>query len=187
MRRSSQAQALLLSVVIACSNPPDRRAEGGWLEARWTGVDSGQLAAPATAEWCGERRLLEIRAIRGDTGVALALYAVDTIDANTYPVVSPDGADSQPPSASVALRVFSASAIQGYQGDSGTVVLERSGSGELSGTVEATARSVASGQQLTITGKIGDLVMVPQGRGCGDETAVDSDDSSAEASGVDVD
>ena len=187
MRRSSLAQMWMLPIVIACSDPPDRVTEGGWLEASWTGADSGRIAAPATAEWCEERRVLEIRAIRGDTGVALAFHVVDTIEADTYSVVPPERADTQPPSASAALRVFSTTAIQGYQSDSGTVVLKRSGSGELSGTVEVSARSVANGQQLMITGEMGDLLMVPQVRGCGPETAADSADSSAESSGADVD
>lgn len=187
MRQSSLPLLLAISLGAACGESPEAAANSGWLEARWTGADSGRMSAPATAEWCAEERLLEIRAIKGDTGLALVLYPADTIEADTYRVVQPDGADSLPPSAGLALRVFSSSAIQGYQGDSGAIVLERSKSGELSGTMEATARSVANGQQLTLTGKVRDLTMVPQGRGCGPETPADSGDTNAELSSTDVD
>ena len=140
-----------------------------------------------TAEWCGERRALEIRGVAGDTGVGLLLYPVDTIDADSYRVVLPEAADTHPPAAAIALRVYSTNTIQGYQGDSGTVILERAKDGELSGVIEARARSVVNDQLLIVTGKVRDLTIVTQKRGCGWVTPADSADSSAELSGADVD
>lgn len=145
------------------------------------------MAAPMTAEWCDERRALEIRGVAGDTGLGLMLYPVDTIEADSYRIVLPTGADTLPPAAAIALRVFSTNAIQGYQGDSGTVVLERGKDGELSGVIEARARSVVNGQLLTVTGRVRDLTIVPQGRGCGPEVPTDTADTNAGPSGADVD
>jgi hypothetical protein len=145
------------------------------------------MAAPITAEWCGERRALEIRGVAGDTGVGVVLYPIDTIDADSYRIVVPGSADTLPPAASVALRVFSTNTIQGYQGDSGTVALERGDKGELSGVIEARARSVVNGQLLTVTGKLRDLAIVPQTRGCVPEIPTDSADTNAEVSSLDVD
>ena len=172
----------------ACSDSPDPDpvADAGWLEARWTGADSGKLAARATAEWCGRSGLLEIRAVQGDTGVAMVLYPWDTIEAGTYRVVPPDRADTAVPSAGLALRVFATNAVQGYQGDSGAVVLERSGSGELSGTLDARARSVVNGKQVTLTGKMRGLTVVSQTRGCAPAPAADTADTS-DGSGTEVD
>lgn len=178
---------MVVCLAAACGDLPETDLGAGWLEARWTGADTGKLETRTTAEWCGERGLLEIRAIRGDTGVAMVLYPVDTIEAGNYRVVHPDRADTMAPSAGVALRVFATSAIQGYQGDSGMIVLERSESGELSGTLDARVRSVVNGQLLTLTGKLRDLTVVPQTRGCRPETAADSEDTDAEASDPDVD
>ena len=139
-----------------------------------------------TAEWCDERRALEIRGVAGDTGLAVVLYPVDTIDADSYRIVLPEGADTLQPAAAVALRVFSTNTIQGYQGDSGIVALERGKEGGLSGVIEARARSVVNGQLLTVTGKVRNLTIIPQKRGCGLAPG-DSADTNAELSGADVD
>jgi hypothetical protein len=178
---------LALCHAAACSAPPKRQTDTGWLEARWTGADTGKISAPMTAEWCDGRRALEIRGVAGDTGLALVLYPVDTIDADSYRIVLPEGANALPPAAAIALRVFSTNTVQGYQGDSGTVVLERGKDGELSAVVEARARSVVNGQLLSVTGQVRDLTIVPQKRGCVTESPVDTADTNAGPPGADVD
>jgi hypothetical protein len=180
------ALALTLGLGAACGGSGDQR-QAGRLEARWTGGDSGRVSAPATAEWCANRRLLEVRAVQGDTGFALVLYPLDTIEPDTYRVVQPEGADSLAPSAAVALRLFSPGAIKGFQGDSGNVVLEHSGSARLSGSVQARVRSVTNAERLLISGRFRDLSVVPQPRGCGPAPAADSTGPTAEPPGADVD
>ena len=193
MRRFGTGLLLGTFLAVACGGPEEEPTHTGHLEARWTGSDSGRLSAPATAEWCSERRLLEIRAMQGDTGFAMVLYPLDTVEADTYRVVPPEGADSMAPSAALALRVFSPSAIKGYQGDSGTVVLQRSRSGELSGIMEARSRPVLRTEPINISGKFSDLVVTPQTRGCAAEPPADSapaddfDDDDSELSDTDVD
>jgi hypothetical protein len=181
------AFCVALGYAAACSTPSDRKGATGWIEAHWTGADTGKMAAPMTAEWCDLRRALEIRGIAGDTGLGLVLYPVDTIDADSYRIMLPEGADTAPPSAAIALRLFSTNTIQGYQGDSGTIALERGKDGDLSGVIEARARSVVNSQVLTITGKVRDLTIVPQKRGCGPDVPADSADTNAGPSGADVD
>ena len=110
--------------------------------------------------------MLEIRAIQGDTGLAVAVYAVDTIVSDSYPVLEPSRADSSHPSASLALRLFAQTSVKGYQADSGTVILERSGSGPISGRLTARARSVVNGDQIRLTGKFQGVAVTPQERGC---------------------
>ncbi len=178
---------LSLTILTACTGASPKPADqSGRLEARWTGADTGAMSAPATAEWCAERRALEIRGVQGDTGLALVLYSVDSIDADTYRVVLPDAADTLPPAAGIALRLFEANAIQGYQGDSGRVVLDRAESGELSATLSARARSVVNGQLVTLAGSVRGLAVVPQARGCGTQPAADSADTNAgHSAGVD--
>ena len=186
---SSARRLFLLAFCFApaCSAPPERQNGAGWLEAHWTGADTGKMAASMTAEWCDVRRALEIRGVAGDTGLGLVLYPVDSIGADSYRIVLPEGADTLPPAAAIALRVFSPNTIQGYQGDSGTVALERREDGVLSGVFEARARSVVNGQIVTVTGKVGDLTIVPQKRGCGLSSPPDSAGTNAELSGADVD
>jgi hypothetical protein len=142
-----------------------RPAQTGHLEADWSGSDRGKISAPASAEWCGARRLLEIRAVQGDTGIALALYVEDTLTAGRYRVVDPPKAESLPPAAAVALRWFTQNAVKGFQGATGTVFLERSQSGELAGNVTARAHSVADTQWVTVKGTFDGLAVRPSS-GC---------------------
>ena len=171
MRRCRLRLALGLSLVASCARSGGPRSQAGRLEARWTGADTGKISAPATAEWCEGRRYLEIRSIQGDNGLGLALYPVDSIVPDSYRVVEPPRADSSRPSASVALRLFSQTAIDGFRGDSGTVILERSGSGQLSGRLAARARSVQNGEEISLSGKFEYLAARPQERGCTPEPA----------------
>ena len=150
---------------------PNRPTEGGHLEAKWSGSDGGMISATASAEWCASKRLLEIRAIQGDTGIALALYPKDTLVAGRYRVMDPLKAESLPPAAGVALRWFTENAVKGFQGDTGTVFLDRSPSGELGGSVSGGARSVVDTQRVTVQGTFEGLTVrpspgcLPPGRG----------------------
>jgi hypothetical protein len=166
---------VILALGMACRELAIQENQPSHLEARWTGPDSGKISATATAEWCHLRRMLEIRAVQGDTGLALALYPAETLAAGKYRVVDPAKADSVPPAAGVALRWFSQTSIQGLQGDSGIVVLERSRSGELSGSLNAKGHSVVDGRRVSVTGKFRSLTVRPQSRGCSSDTTAVQD------------
>jgi hypothetical protein len=157
---------ILLSLAGACRAIPEETRTGGHLEAQWTGSTQGSISAPATAEWCATRRLLEIRAVQGDTGIALALYPRETLAVGVYRVMDPAKADSVPPGAGVALRWLSPTLVQGFRGESGTIELARSTSGRLSGTLTARARSIVDAQRVGIQGKFRDLAIRPESRGC---------------------
>jgi hypothetical protein len=162
---------LLLSAAGACRDSAGSKPDAGHLQAEWSGADTGDMSGSATAEWCDQQRLLEIRAIRGDTGLALAVYPGVILSADSYPVVAPSGSDSTVPSARVALRWFGATAVNGFQGDSGAVVVDRTDSGRVSGTLEARASSVTNSDRIYVTGTFRNLTVVDATRGC---TAPDS-------------
>jgi len=164
MNRNMVALAVALAVV-ACNGKPARR-HSGEVAVRWSGSDTGSLAGPATAEWCPALRFLEIRGITGDTGFAIALYPSDTVTAGHYRVMDPARADSSRPAVAVALRWVAQTSIKGFQGESGSVDLQRLPSGELSGQLAAAVRSVADTQRLTIDGSFQDLPIRPSARGC---------------------
>jgi hypothetical protein len=162
------AAGLLLGLIglAACGQIDRLRRGGGQIEVRWGGADTGTISGPATAEWCGVLRLLEIRAVRGDTGVALAVYPQETLAAGRYAIKDPVKAESLPPAAGLALRWAAQTSIRGFQGEGGWVVLERSPSGELSGTLAGVARSVADTSRRTVFGTFRNLTVRPQTRGC---------------------
>jgi hypothetical protein len=160
------ALVIVLVGLPGCNRNPASRAGAGQIDVRWTGSERGRLAGRATAEWCPILRLLEIRAIRGDTGIALAIYPADTITPGQYRIMDPAKAESLPPAAGIALRWATQIAVKGFQGESGSVAVDRSPSGELSGRITATARSVTDTQRVTLNGGFRDLMIRPQARGC---------------------
>jgi hypothetical protein len=165
---------LLLLGLTACRarNPSD---DVGHLELRWNGPQAGSLSGPATAGWCAQRKVLQVRVIRGDTGVALAVYPGKALEAGVYRVVDPVKAESVPPAASVALRVLTQNLVQGFQGDTGRVKLDSSTSGRFSGSVTARARSVVDTQRISLSGTFVDLRVVPDTAGCSPPELPDED------------
>jgi hypothetical protein len=166
VKQSLTALAIVLVGLPGCNRAPTSRGGAGQIDVRWTGTEPGRLSGRATAEWCSILRLLEIRAIRGDTGIALAIYPADTITPGEYRIIDPPKAESLPPAAGIALRWATQVAIKGFQGESGSVVLNRSRSGELSGRITAAARSVTDTQRVSIDGSFRNLTIRPQARGC---------------------
>jgi hypothetical protein len=158
--------SIWLLLVAACREAPGRSSAPGHLEVEWDGSSKGRLSGTASATWCDVQRVLAIRVVRGDTGIALAIYPEKTLAPGAYTVVEPARADSVPPAAAVAARWPTKSVIQGFQGDSGRVLLQRSSSGRFSGQVGARARSVVDTQRIVVTGTFRDLLVQPDSLGC---------------------
>ena len=135
------------------------------MTAEWTGSDTGRMAAPARAEWCDSLGMLEIRAIHGDSGLALAVYPESLVRPDSYPVRPPDRADSSAPASAIAMRWFAETSIKGFQGDSGHVVVEQAGD-RLTGHFEAAMRSINDPTRLDLRGRFRQLRVVPAGPGC---------------------
>src|SRR4051812_6349818 len=174
---------IVVLVGIGCDRLPMSRDKGGQIEVQWSGSERGTLSAAATAEWCSILHQLEIRAVRGDTGVAIVVHPVDTISAREYPLTKPENAESLPPAASIALRWVAQSSVKGFQGESGSVNLNRAPSGEWSGKVRAAVRSVSDTQRLIVNGTFKDLRIRAQARGCVrpvQESTVEPPDSGAQ-------
>jgi hypothetical protein len=164
---SSRGAMLVAVLLVGCHPESQRRRSEGNLEIRWSGREHGRISALATAGWCPPRHVLEIRTIRGDTGIAFALYPAETLSAGVYRVVDPVRAESLAPAAAVALRWLTPKLVQGFRGESGSVRLERSRSGQVSGEVSARARSVVDTQRVTVTGTFRDLTVTRQPPQCG--------------------
>jgi hypothetical protein len=156
--------ALGLMAMVSCGRRPVE--EGPRIAVRWTGSDSGKIDARASAEWCDTLGLLEIRGLRGDTGVGIAVYPQGALRPGRYRVLRPEVADTSRPAAAVALRWFAVTSIRGFKGESGEVVLERSAAGTYSGHIEAYTRSVTDNARLTLRGTLGGLTARPARSGC---------------------
>ena len=152
--------------MLACAPREPADSGAGSLEVVWTGSDTGKLSASAVAEWCDSLEIMELRAIHGDTGIALVLYPADSLTPGKYPVMAPERADSSRPSAAVALRWFAETSIRGFRGDSGTVMLEATGRGTSAGRFSAYLRSATEGSRLMVTGTFEGLNVTPAAEGC---------------------
>jgi hypothetical protein len=131
--------AAVLVLVAACE-----RARPA-VVATWTGADTGRLAAPAVAHWCPDRRLLEITAVQGDSGVALVAYPNANWGSGTFPLFDPLTDTVRRPSAAVAIRWPMLDQIVGYRSVDGLARLTRT-QGRISGTVQA--RLLRSGSSV---------------------------------------
>jgi hypothetical protein len=157
---------IILGLAAGCRMADTRHVSGSRLQVRWTGADTAAIAAPATAEWCDSLGMLEVRAAAADTGVALAIYPRGAIAEGTYLVRPPEAARAAAPSAAIALRWYSRTAVQGFQGVSGELSLRRGADGTLAGRFSAKAKPAAGGAGLTLTGSFEGLRQHPAARGC---------------------
>jgi hypothetical protein len=87
------------------------------------------------------------------------VYPAETLTAGTYRILEPARAESLAPAAALALRWLTPKTVEGFRGESGTVRLERSSSGLVSGEVKARARSVIDTGRITVTGTFRDLML----------------------------
>lgn len=166
MSVARQALVACLGVALACARPDSGTRTGPRLTVRWTGSDTGAFGATATAERCDTLHLIEIRAISGDTGLGLALYDSGFVRPGSYPIRLPAAADRAAPAAALAVRWFSRTAVQGFQGESGSVSLTRAANGDLSGTFTAKARAINTKARLDLTGSFDGLRVRSAERGC---------------------
>ena len=157
---------LAAALTAACGGLGSGKIAGARLEAEWSGAASARIAGGATAEWCDSLRVLQLQTLRGDTGIALAIYPVNLFQVGRFPVMPPARADSARPAAAVALRWLAETSIRGFQGDSGQVVVEHGWPGLYAGTFEAQAHSVTDTAHLTIRGSFRGVPLRPALRGC---------------------
>jgi hypothetical protein len=172
-RRTTAALLALLALGAGCRREAEQR--GARLSVRWTGADTASFSATAVAEWCAALHLLEIRAVAGDTGVGIALYPPDTIETGKYPIRRPDTTATVPtPSAALALRWFSQTTVMGFQGDGGSLTLERRPDGSLAGRFGAAAQPLVTGTRLQVDGTFDGLRVVPAPGDCAGRPPADS-------------
>lgn len=184
MRTTALRQVLLFVLGAACTRQSSPATDKAHLEVEWNGSNGGRIEGAAVAGWCADRRVLQISLVQGDTGLALVLYPGRALGNGVYPVMDPIRAESMAPAAGVAVRWLARTNVQGFQGDSGRVSLERAATGRLSGQVHARARSVVDTQRIRLSGTFRDLNVVQDTLGCGPADTTD-EDAGFEDTGVD--
>lgn len=149
---------------------------GGKLTARWIGEqDTASFQAPVTASWCEANKRLDLFAMRGDSGIGLALYPVDSAQlAATYTVTEPGGPIQVRPGAGVAIRWFGKTAVVGFWGREGTITVTQKKRGRLGVDIDAKlVSSVLDGPTLALTGS-GNGIQIEPDTSCANAGAVPS-------------
>lgn len=130
MKRPLWLALVLLVIAAGCSDDPGVPQDaGGELSGHWTGADTSNFSAPALAQWCDSAQALTVMAIRGDTGLAVAIHSRELPKVARYAVrqAPPPGRPVAKPVAGAALRWLGKTRVVGYQADSGTVQLSSIG------------------------------------------------------------
>jgi hypothetical protein len=175
VRATVPRQGLLFVLGAACAGESPPATDKAHMEVQWNGSNGGRIEGAAVAGWCEDRSVLHINLVQGDTGLALALYPGRALGNGVYPVVDPIRAESMAPAAGVAVRWLTQTTVQGFQGDSGRVSLERAATGRLSGQVNVRARSVVDTQRIRLSGTFRDLGVVQDTLGCSPVDPTDED------------
>ena len=123
------------------------------------------FTAPAEARWCARDSSLEILAVRGDSGFALALYARDTLRAESYPAGPSTNYAPTRPQAAAALRLVNPAQLVGYESIGGIVTLSEAG--PVSGSFEVLLRVSAGLDSLAVSGSFSALTVLPAAPSCG--------------------
>jgi hypothetical protein len=141
---------------------------GAALEAEWRGAHRGHFTAPVTATLCAETGIVEVQAIRADSGVALALFPVDstTLAPGDYAVSHSGAANLSRPAALAGIRWFTGTELHAWESTSGTVTLESVGE-VLSGRFDIRLQGVSSSDTLRMTGRIVGAAITRDSAGCG--------------------
>ncbi|HEX9894791.1 MAG TPA: hypothetical protein VGA78_12755 [Gemmatimonadales bacterium] len=135
----------------------------GELVVEWAGHEHGRFVAPLAATHCAATGVVELIAIRGDTGLASALFLSDSTDLRTgdYPIFLAATAPEPRPGAVAALRWFNLTSIVAYEGLSGIVHVEP-GEALLSGRFDVKLQGIDQPDTLRVTGRF-DGVPLAQG------------------------
>jgi hypothetical protein len=153
---------VVVAVAFGACDGPDQDAELTWIRRG----DTASVRLPASAVWCAGPGWLELFAGRNDTGVALAVFPVDSTLEGRFPIVPVrDRADSLRPVAGLAVRWFSDTELLAFEGHDGTVDLELV-EGRIGARVTGHLRILAGDDTLDLTGVFPELPLVRGGAQC---------------------
>jgi hypothetical protein len=135
--------------------------------AEWSGSQRGRFIAPASATFCPESGILELVAVRGDTGVGLALYPGDFNQpvAGSYPVFGSAMPEPPRPGSGAALRWFSGIDLAAFEAASGTVELNPADT-LLSGTFALRMQQPTGTDTLVMNGRFSAVPLHRLEAGC---------------------
>ena len=157
--------AVALLALAACDRGPQVRP--GDLDVVWRGAERGRFIAPLEARHCAQTGIVELLAIRGDTGVGAALFLKDSaiIEPTSYQVVPGSLLDEPRPGATAGARWFATTSISAFEGVAGTIILTLTG-GVLTGTVDLKFQAIDGPDTLRMLGTFSQVPVIVADSGC---------------------
>jgi hypothetical protein len=162
---------LLLAAVTAaagaCRRSPNVPGDG-LLTIDWRGAQTGHFSAPLAASHCAETGILELLAVRGDSGFGLVLFPTDSarVATATYPIFLGTDVTALRPGANAALRWFTGVDLAVFEGRAGSVALTARDS-SLSATLEVRMHALNGTDSLVVRGRFDKVRLRKDGTGCG--------------------
>lgn len=153
---------------VACL--PGRRdgPAAGEILIEWRGAVRGTFRAPATASVCAETGLVELIAVRGDSGVAFLFFPADssTLPAGEYRVVVPESPTETRPGVMAALKWYDRDNAFPFVGRHGVIRVEAAGQ-RTSGTVDAGFQLHEGSDTVRVAGRFVAVPLAQAATGCG--------------------
>jgi hypothetical protein len=163
-----QAAAGVIGLGVAGCGAIARDRDKGHIEVTWSGAEKGTMSAPAGADWCPAARTVQLTAVQGDTGLGILIYPPESLVVGKYPVVEPADARTKSPTASVGFRLMNQTAVSGYQGQTGVLIIERVQAAQISGHFDATGRTAtAAVGNIHLTGRFVNVPLTSGRSACG--------------------
>jgi hypothetical protein len=106
-------------------------------------------------------------ASRADTGVGLALAMQDSLRPGQHPVVSSAVPVDWRPMALAAIRWVNDTAVRGFEGNSGNVVITAVGPDGVFGTIDLRLKHLNTSDTIRMTGRFSSVQVVPGDTLCG--------------------
>lgn len=152
-------------LALAACGGSDSTAE---LSIEWEGEVTGRFSAPGQAVLCAQTGLVEMEAIRGDTGVAAVLFLSDSsrVAATDYPVFLAASYPEPRPGALAGLRWFDNVQVVAWEGLRGTIEV-RPADSTLAGTFSVTMQQVNHPDTVLVTGRFSGIPLIRADSSCG--------------------
>lgn len=138
------------------------------LSVEWDGEVPGRFSAPGKAVFCAQTGLVELEALRGDTGVAAVLFLSDSgkVEAADYPVFLAASYPEPRPGALAGLRWFDNVQIVAWEGLRGTIEVTPADS-TLAGTFSVMMQQVNRPDTVLMTGRFSGIPLIRGDSSCG--------------------
>ena len=155
-------------LLLACrANVGPETGDRNQLAVEWKGVVARSFAAPAEATWCARDSLLEILAVRADTGVGLVLVVQDSLRPGQHPVVSAALKVTWRPVALASIRWVNDSGVRGFEGNAGSVTVTEAGPAGVAGTLDVRLKHLDTSDTVRMTGRFHAAAITPADSICG--------------------